>query len=288
MDNLFKSQSFHHSDSHLFEINDENLTNIVVSTESDSLTTIEPSRSGYEDSRWIEKSKSIKSRDNYTCQCCHAFNPMAAGMLFIRQGDFETYHHYEADKGLYEIHVPEYHMTINFDFYSGYRLTMPRLNVHHKLYINKRNLWEYNDDCLVTLCNNCHHYIHSLNDFDVPIFDETIDGALIPIGKLPTKPLKTNFDNTDLGTFRPLSLVREIRYEYELKGNNVSKFRQAKINNKKWYEYHDILDNRVVHISSFVHYDPRINKNTPEETNKVRDYIIYNFIEEILGFKKIK
>ena len=288
MDKQFEFESFHKEDSHFFDINNENLHKITVSTESGSLITIEPSRSGYEDPRWVEKSKFIKSRDNYTCQCCHAFNPMAAGMLFIQQGDFDTYHHYDADNGLYEIHVPEYHMTINFEFYSGYRLTMPRLNVHHKLYINKRKLWDYSDDYLVTLCNNCHHYLHSLNDFEIPICDESPSGDLIQMGKLPIKKSNTILDHTDLGTFKPLSLVKEIRCENELKSSDVLRFRQAKINNKKWYEYQNILDKQVVHISSFVHYDPRINKNTPEDTNKVTEFIITNFIEQFLGFKQIK
>ncbi len=288
MDKQFEFESFYKEDSHLFDINDENLHKIIASTESESLITIEPSRSGYEDPRWIEKSKSIKSRDNFTCQCCHAFNPAAAGMLFVQQGDFDTYHNYDTDKSLYLIHVPQYHMTINFVFYQGYHLVMPRLNVHHKLYINKRKLWDYTDDSLVTLCNNCHYYLHSLNDFEVPICDESPNGALIPIGKLPTKPSNANLDHTDLGTFRPLSLVREIRYENELSGNDILKFRQAKKDNKKWYEYHNILDKQVVYISSFVHYDPRFNKNTPEETNKVIEFIVLNFIEKFLGFKQIK
>lgn len=30
------------------------------------------------------------------------------------------------------------------------------LHIHHKFYINKNDPWDYDDDCLVTLCEDCH------------------------------------------------------------------------------------------------------------------------------------
>lgn len=36
------------------------------------------------------------------------------------------------------------------------------LNVHHKRYILQKKAWEYNDDDLVTLCNECHEKIHKV------------------------------------------------------------------------------------------------------------------------------
>lgn len=31
-----------------------------------------------------------------------------------------------------------------------------RLEIHHAYYIAKREPWEYPDECLVTLCHDCH------------------------------------------------------------------------------------------------------------------------------------
>lgn len=36
---------------------------------------------------------------------------------------------------------------------------MPILNVHHKLYIIDREIWEYDDDDLITLCQKCYKII---------------------------------------------------------------------------------------------------------------------------------
>lgn len=39
-----------------------------------------------------------------------------------------------------------------------------QLHVHHKQYIPSRNPWEYKDDQLVVLCENCHLAIHHARD----------------------------------------------------------------------------------------------------------------------------
>lgn len=36
---------------------------------------------------------------------------------------------------------------------------MPLLNVHHKLYIIDREIWEYDDDDLITLLTKCYKII---------------------------------------------------------------------------------------------------------------------------------
>ena len=239
---------------------------------------------GYEDPRWIEKSNSIKARDNYTCQLCHAFNPMQGGLIFIQQGEYETYHHYEAASSSYMIHVKDYDFTINFNFYSGFHLAMPRLNVHHKIYYRYRNLWDYQDDCLVTLCEDCHHYVHSLSDVGIPIAEEDSTGKTILVGKTKPKPYRHMLDHTDLATFHPFAIVKENKWGIGLKGQDAVNYEQAKRNNKKWYDYQDILDNHIVHIGYIKCYDPRWNKHTPEEIKIVADFIIQDFIGNTLGY----
>jgi len=36
------------------------------------------------------------------------------------------------------------------------------LNVHHRTYISGKMLWEYDNDDLITYCDNCHSQIHEL------------------------------------------------------------------------------------------------------------------------------
>lgn len=39
-------------------------------------------------------------------------------------------------------------------------ITPNALNVHHKYYVNGKNPWEYDDDALITLCQDCHCLEH--------------------------------------------------------------------------------------------------------------------------------
>lgn len=39
------------------------------------------------------------------------------------------------------------------------------LHVHHVIYIPGRSIWEYEDNQLVTLCEDCHVKEHALSDF---------------------------------------------------------------------------------------------------------------------------
>ena len=38
------------------------------------------------------------------------------------------------------------------------------LNVHHKWYVKDRSPWEYKDNALVTLCENCHYSEHEIKE----------------------------------------------------------------------------------------------------------------------------
>lgn len=250
---------------------------------------IDDSQSGYYDPRWIKKSDSIKARDNFTCQLCHAFNPMMGEFVFVKQGDYETIHHYYwAGRNIYSIQVMGYCLDISFNFYPNFHLAMPRLNVHHKIYYRNRDLWDYPDDCLVTLCERCHRYVHSLNDIGIPVVEENADGHNILIGKTLPKPYQPKLDHTDLGTFQPLALVEENRWGTGLEGQNKLDYERAKMNNKPWYDYCLKLDEHVVYIYYFSSDNPNLNNHTREETKIVADFIIKDFIENILGFSKIK
>lgn len=41
------------------------------------------------------------------------------------------------------------------------------LNIHHKYYVKNKKPWDYEDDALVTLCEDCHKHIHLTSDIPV-------------------------------------------------------------------------------------------------------------------------
>lgn len=287
MDQIF---NFQKSDKSSFEIKEANLEQLKMpGMDNESMSLIDETPLGYEDPRWVEKSNSIKARDNYTCQLCHTFNPSLGDFIFVRQGEYDTIHHYYwAGTSKYDIQVRGYILIITFDFLPGFHLAMPRLNVHHKIYYRNRNLWDYPDDCLVTLCEDCHHYVHSLNDIGIPIVEEHSDGKTTLIGKTRPKQYQPILDHTDLGTFHPLALVEENRWGLGLKGQDLIDYKRAEKEKKQWFEYHNILDNNVVRISYFTAENRHMIKRTPEEIEKAANFIIKDFLENILGFSKIK
>ena len=287
MDQIF---NFQKSEKSSFEIKEASLEQLKMpGMDNESMSLVDETPLGYEDPRWIEKSNSIKARDNYTCQLCHTFNPSLGDFIFVKQGEYDTIHHYYwAGTSKYDIQVRGYILIITFDFLPGFHLAMPRLNVHHKIYYRNRNLWDYPDDCLVTLCEDCHHYVHSLNDIGIPIVEEHSDGKTTLIGKTRPKQYQPILDHTDLGTFHPLALVEENRWGLGLKGQDLIDYKRAEKENKQWFEYHNILDNNVVRISYFTAENRHMIKRTPEEIEKAANFIIKDFLENILGFSKIK
>lgn len=287
MDQIF---NFQKSEKSSFEIKEASLEQLKMpGMDNESMSLIDETPLGYEDPRWIEKSNSIKARDNYTCQLCHTFNPSLGDFIFVKQGEYDTIHHYNwAGTSKYDIQVRGYILIITFDFLPGFHLAMPRLNVPHKIYYRNRNLWDYPDDCLVTLCEDCHHYVHSLNDIGIPIVEEHSDGKTTLIGKTRPKQYQPILDHTDLGTFHPLALVEENRWGLGLKGQDLIDYKRAEKENKQWFEYHNILDNNVVRISYFTAENRHMIKRTPEEIEKAANFIIKDFLENILGFSKIK
>ena len=106
-----------------------------------------------------------------------------------------------------------------------------------------------------------------------PIVEENADGQNILIGKTRPKPYHQELDHTDLGTFSPLALVKKNRTGLGLKGKDLEDFKRAQKDNKHWYDYYEILDDKVVHITYFVAEVPK-SGHTLEETEIVADFIL--------------
>lgn len=67
----------------------------------------------------------------------------------------------------------------NYVFYvclSAYQFVYKGLNVHHKYYVYGKKPWEYDDEALVTLCEDCHQKRH---ENLVPLYRTSSDIELI-------------------------------------------------------------------------------------------------------------
>lgn len=73
--------------------------------------------------------------------------------------------------------------------------TEKTLHVHHKIYINGKSPWEYENDLLITLCEDCHEYeTFNLKEAEFglirafkasPFLSSQWETIYIPISKLP-------------------------------------------------------------------------------------------------------
>ncbi len=70
------------------------------------------------------------------------------------------------------------------------------LHVHHTAYENGKKIWEYGDEQLITLCEECHEYEHLL--------DESIAGILWNIRRrgVLSHEISALLETIDIGLFR--------------------------------------------------------------------------------------
>lgn len=92
---------------------------------------------------------------------------------------------------------------------------MPILNVHHKLYIIDREIWEYDDDDLITLCQKCHQTLHSSEEIEIPIVKEITKGRFVKTDKCTAKPAIQTFNPMQIETFPSWSVVEKRNHKYE-------------------------------------------------------------------------
>ena len=156
------------------------------------------SSSIYEDPKWKEKRIEILKRDNFTCQCCHTFNP-GKGLVFVYYDDYFETHHYSHD--IYTLYSTQTGTQVRIKMYHD-RIVMPVLQVHHKCYIEGKNLWEYNNDDLVTLCKKCHIEMHQ--NHKIPIYLN--DDRNFITSYCTEDPDNYMYDNHD---FEPWTLVNK-------------------------------------------------------------------------------
>jgi len=54
-----------------------------------------------------------------------------------------------------------------------------QLHVHHRVYEYGRDVWDYDNDLLVTYCNSCHQYAHQLSSDLKSVSSEIMEGWLL-------------------------------------------------------------------------------------------------------------
>ena len=168
----------------------------------------------YESKEWKNKREKILKRDNYTCQCCHCSNP-SLGDVIVEKGRYIEVHSYDMHTGNYHIGSEKYDINLDINLGYGKKIVMPILNVHHKLYIIDREIWEYDDDDLITLCQKCHQTLHSSEEIEIPIVKEITKGRFVKIDKCTAKPTLQTFNPRQIETFPSWSVVEKRNHKYE-------------------------------------------------------------------------
>jgi 5-methylcytosine-specific restriction endonuclease McrA len=109
---------------------------------------------------WLTKREQILIRDNFKCQKCNKARTVDHYDEKLRK-NFHLWFGEEEwiriDNSLDKVLVPK--ITISDKPYH--------LEIHHKLYIEDRLPWNYDDGDLITLCNWCHKEFHKNNDVEL-------------------------------------------------------------------------------------------------------------------------
>jgi len=94
------------------------------------------------------------------------------------------------------------------------------LNVHHKIYFQGQEPWEYGNSLLVTLCDDCHEYEHSVTKE----FQEVLMAEIYGSGLLGTDMLDLAFfiSKMDRKTLYSMALVPESRISRMLRDAKVT------------------------------------------------------------------
>ena len=118
---------------------------------------------------WKNKRHEILKRDNYYCQNC---------------GKSDTIWHSGNNVSFKKVEgiINGLHISIDAPFNSNEQIY---LHVHHTYYIDQKLPWEYENESLKTLCNQCHMILHE--NTKIPIYtimnDELVELKYTPCSR---------------------------------------------------------------------------------------------------------
>ena len=124
--------------------------------------------------QWKNKRNIIINRDNNCCKICkekETLNIDGEGFRDMAKEEKENFlDQYYSDKKNKE--------SIEFGFKPAIPMVkvdkVMYLHVHHTYYINNKLPWEYSNDSLITLCQECHQKIHENSDIPVYLDDRML------------------------------------------------------------------------------------------------------------------
>jgi 5-methylcytosine-specific restriction endonuclease McrA len=118
---------------------------------------------------WKTKRDSIVERDATECKICFNKQSLYLEGKFFRPYSIEEQNEYEKrHKEQLEEAMKTYGLTISepSKLEKQYHQVFEpiKLHVHHKYYVNGNLAWEYPNEALISLCQNCHQNIHNTSN----------------------------------------------------------------------------------------------------------------------------
>ena len=124
---------------------------------------------------WRNKRELILKRDNYECTNCTKKQTINDGYKYLipysdsEQEEFEKKLNIEFKKQIELILGVKSNKYIKSEkqFHQVFEPNI--IHVHHKYYVNGKLAWEYSNDALISLCQECHQYLH--DHTDIPVYE---------------------------------------------------------------------------------------------------------------------
>lgn len=132
---------------------------------------------------WRNKRNYIVNRDNHSCNKCKSKPTEFQNGRYVRkktEKEIREYKEYfgklwfesvkEEYKEIYDPENPPWFLQNEDRIPLNHEPNPTFLHVHHKYYVLNNLPWEYPNEALVTLCQNCHQNLH--NETEIEVFTD--------------------------------------------------------------------------------------------------------------------
>ncbi|ARV07201.1 hypothetical protein BTO04_11115 [Polaribacter sp. SA4-10] len=141
---------------------------------------------------WNEKRNKIIKRDECTCNICKQKATIFENGLMFKKKTTKELEEYKRSiaNSWYDSVLPEFKNKYDRDILPEILKNIkikPKqiiLQVHHKYYVINNLPWDYPDDSLITLCNECHQKLH--NNTNIPMYSDNSKNVQLESTKCAT------------------------------------------------------------------------------------------------------
>ena len=125
---------------------------------------------------WKQKRLSILKRDGYVCTNCQKIPTDYIEGIIFRERTADEVKQYFAFRDKEIERIKSLNVIPTFNFSKNIKAPPILLGehiilcVHHKYYIDKKQPWEYLNNALITLCQNCHQDLH--DQTKIPVYTD--------------------------------------------------------------------------------------------------------------------